>query len=449
MSSVGIMLSLALMASAVSAQTPPTQPRDDLDVTMRVIVDPNAKVPDEIVHRISLPKPAQPASGTAPQSDNPDKSDKSDKSGKPTEPVQRARTTLRMLSSRAASLVSRLRKRRGSTPKTLARTKRTSPTLEAHPTRRRAARPWVPRQSRAIEAPRYAAIVFLLGLTICVGTRALAASPDAQARFDEARVAFEAQDFSTALTLYEQALALGLDGPAVHYNIGVAAYRSGALDRAERAFLEVARTPAMAALAHYNLGLVELKRGKPEAARGYFERAAHDGGDERIAGLAAQRLDELPPAPPPIAWSLYARAGAGFDDNVALRSKLADSSGSGEDDAFGELLLSASSSFARDWRVDAAAALLNYGDLDEFDQGAFSLGGARGFAPGGWYLEPGLYANYLTLGGEVYEQSATASARATRTFSGAGTPRAQRTPPPRWMVRATFPAFPARAPILD
>jgi len=84
MSRVGIMLSLALMASAVSAQTPPTQPRDDLDVTMRVIVDPNAKVPDEIVHRIPLPKPAQPASGTAPQSENPDKSDKSDKSS--TEP---------------------------------------------------------------------------------------------------------------------------------------------------------------------------------------------------------------------------------------------------------------------------------------------------------------------------------------------------------------------------
>jgi len=99
MSSVGIMqrarrlvfafFSLALMVSAVSAQTPPAPPRDDLDVTMRVIVDPNAKVPDEIVHRISLPKPVQPASGTAPQSDNPDKADKADKadkSGKPSEP---------------------------------------------------------------------------------------------------------------------------------------------------------------------------------------------------------------------------------------------------------------------------------------------------------------------------------------------------------------------------
>ena len=268
-------------------------------------------------------------------------------------------------------------------------------------------------------------MVFLFGLAICAGTYAPAATPDAQARFDAARVAFEAQDFSTALTLYEQALALGLDGPAVHYNIGVAAYRSGALDRAERAFSEVARTPAMAALAHYNLGLVELKRGEQEAARGYFERAAHDAGDERIAGLAAQRLAELPPAPPPFAWSLYARAGAGYDDNVALRSDSIAGSGSGEDDAFAELLLSASTSFARDWRVDAAAALLNYRDLDEFDQGAFSLGAARGFAPGGWYVEPGIYANYLTLGGDVYEQSATADVRATRTFTGGGALQAQ------------------------
>jgi len=209
-----------------------------------------------------------------------------------------------------------------------------------------------------------------------------------------------------------------MDGPAVHYNIGVAAFRSGALDRAERAFREVARTPAMAALAHYNLGLVSMQRGDQKAARREFDIAARDAGDERLAALAARRLEELPPAPPPVAWSLYGRTGAGYDDNVALRSESIDSSGSGEADAFAELLLSASSSFAGDWRADAAVALLNYGDLDEFDQGAFSLGAARGFDPGGWYIEPGIYANYLTLGGDVYEQSAMASVRASRKFSG-------------------------------
>ncbi|MEO8017025.1 MAG: hypothetical protein ABI769_04365 [Pseudomonadota bacterium] len=51
---------LVLIVPAVFAQTPPARKDDDLDVTMRVIVDPNAKVPDEIVRRIQLPKPAQP-----------------------------------------------------------------------------------------------------------------------------------------------------------------------------------------------------------------------------------------------------------------------------------------------------------------------------------------------------------------------------------------------------
>ena len=51
---------LALIAPAAFAQSPPASNRDDLDVTMHVIVDPDAKVPDEIARRIPLPKPVQP-----------------------------------------------------------------------------------------------------------------------------------------------------------------------------------------------------------------------------------------------------------------------------------------------------------------------------------------------------------------------------------------------------
>lgn len=56
-----------LIVPAVFAQTPPARQGDDLDVTMRVLADPNAKVPDEIVRKIELPKPAQ----TAPAPDKP------------------------------------------------------------------------------------------------------------------------------------------------------------------------------------------------------------------------------------------------------------------------------------------------------------------------------------------------------------------------------------------
>lgn len=41
--------------------------RDDLDVTMQIIVDPDAKLPDEVVRRIPLPerKPADPSAAAS------------------------------------------------------------------------------------------------------------------------------------------------------------------------------------------------------------------------------------------------------------------------------------------------------------------------------------------------------------------------------------------------
>jgi hypothetical protein len=66
---------LALITPAVFAQSPPARNRDDLDVTMHVIVDPDAKVPDEIVRRIPLPKPAPPATGTSPTESGKSKGD--------------------------------------------------------------------------------------------------------------------------------------------------------------------------------------------------------------------------------------------------------------------------------------------------------------------------------------------------------------------------------------
>lgn len=249
------------------------------------------------------------------------------------------------------------------------------------------------------------------------------AATETQARFAEARSAFEAGEFSRALFLYEQCLASGMQGPAVHYNIGVAAYRTGDLARAETAFQEVARTPAMAPLAHYNLALVALKRGDEKAARRWLERVGTS--DEKIAKLAKSRLDELQTISTSGDWSLYARSGAGYDGNVALRSASIDTTGSGRDDAFGEVMLAGSYSLRPSWRIDGAVGLLRYADLDEFDQDAMSFGVVHNLQFVGWRLEPGLYASQFSLGGDVYERSVAASAEATRAFFGSGELRAQ------------------------
>ncbi len=64
------------------AQAPTAGDDDDLDVTMRVIVDPNAKVPDQIVRKIPLPKPVQPAAPGTPD-EKPKDTGKPDDQGKP------------------------------------------------------------------------------------------------------------------------------------------------------------------------------------------------------------------------------------------------------------------------------------------------------------------------------------------------------------------------------
>jgi hypothetical protein len=58
---------LCLFAESAAAQQPPQEKRDELDVTMQIIVDPDAKLPDEVVRRIPLParKPDAPTGGAA------------------------------------------------------------------------------------------------------------------------------------------------------------------------------------------------------------------------------------------------------------------------------------------------------------------------------------------------------------------------------------------------
>jgi type IV secretory pathway VirB10-like protein len=50
---VALVLVSCCSADAIAADKPAK--RDDLDVTMQIIVDPNAKLPDEVVRRIPVP----------------------------------------------------------------------------------------------------------------------------------------------------------------------------------------------------------------------------------------------------------------------------------------------------------------------------------------------------------------------------------------------------------
>ena len=128
----------------------------------------------------------------------------------------------------------------------------------------------------------------------------------------------------------------------------------------------------MAALAYYNLGLIALQRRDAREAREWFERATHEPQDERLKSLTSQRLEELPQRRAPGMWNLYTRGGAGYDDNVALRSGSIESSATGTEDSFAELYLASSYSIGA-WRIDGGGSMLRYTTLDELSQSALFL----------------------------------------------------------------------------
>jgi len=207
-----------------------------------------------------------------------------------------------------------------------------------------------------------------------------------------------------------------MSGPAVHFNIGVCAYRLGRWSRAKSAFREVARTPQMAALAHYNLGLVALGDGQRDEAARWFAQAEREAADEALRSLATRQLAQLP-RPPVRNWVAFGSLTAGYDDNVALVSGGDVLGVSGTDDSFGELQMAATGPLVGPWRFDGGIVLLDYQDLDSFDQLTVN-GGARYRMPlGDWTGEAGLQLSYATLDSEGFQSKRMLLLQATRALT--------------------------------
>lgn len=198
-----------------------------------------------------------------------------------------------------------------------------------------------------------------------------------------------------------------MSGPAVHFNIGVASFRLGRYSQAESAFKEVARTPSMAGLAYYNLGLVAVRQGDTKAATRWFLRVDEATEDERLRDLAATQLGQLPAPSPDRNWLGYATVGAGYDDNVALISNSDVLGISGTEDTFAEAQLAFSAPLSEPWRIDAGLSYIDYQDLDTFDQLGANGGGRYRWELGDWMNDAGLQLAYTLLDGEGFESRRT------------------------------------------
>lgn len=218
-----------------------------------------------------------------------------------------------------------------------------------------------------------------------------------------------------------------MDGPTIHYNIGVSAYKLGRYDRAARAFEQVAHTEAMAALAHYNLGLVAKVQGDARAARGYFERALAETQDERLQGLARAALEDATPAmsdASPI-WAAFGTAGIGYDDNVTLTVNGQALGIARESDVYFDGLIAGSLQLNRNWRVDADVSLLKYSELDQFDQAGLGAGARYRIEGPRWTTDVGGQLGATYIGGDPYDRRQSLFVQTTGSLSSHWTMRAR------------------------
>jgi tetratricopeptide (TPR) repeat protein len=243
-------------------------------------------------------------------------------------------------------------------------------------------------------------------------TSARAHSDEAARLFKSGNSAFQAGKYAEALNAFEAALGAGLTGPAIHFNIGVSSFRLGSYARAKVAFAEVARTPAMAGLAYYNLGLVARQLNDSADAIRWFSKVEQATADASLRQLAASRLAELAAPSSDRNWLGYASFAAGYDDNVALISNSEVLGISGTEDLFAELQLAFSTPLDQPWRLDGGLALIDYRDLNAFDQLGLQGGGRYRWDFGQWQNDVGLQLGYTTLDGKGFETRRTLSMQA-------------------------------------
>ena len=258
----------------------------------------------------------------------------------------------------------------------------------------------------------------LLAALLCLSQTGLAAA--ASDSWEAGKTAFAAGDFELALDHFHVARDDGLEGPAVHYNIGVIHFELGQYDYARESFTFIAANyPRMAGLAEYNLGLISRRQGLRDDAGHHFLRAYELSDDEKIRILASQRIRELEPETRTVSrWSGAYGIRAGNDDNVALRDEAGVPVGTTTESPMADVFASfIGPRTGRDgFRLRGSAYLIRYADADEFDQSEFRLGGLYEWRRNNWRAELDVHATASTLGRDAFDRKFGAGVRLVRYF---------------------------------
>ena len=259
--------------------------------------------------------------------------------------------------------------------------------------------------------------MFLTGLLLgCALAVAEARLPPAGAQaFDHGMTAFRKGDFPQALVAFLEARRDGIHDPQLSYDLGVTYYRLGRYAEARREFTALTGLSSLAALSHYNLGLIAMRQHNAVCARTEFNAAYSQAREPALRTLARKALGELGTTPAPVfRWTAFAGTTAGYDSNVALTSESTVLTPAHRGSGMYSLLAGAigqlTGNSLQGWQAVGTFYRVDYPQVSQFDQSYVHLGGQYRWGSERWNHMLGFYAGNLTLGSSKFESLATVSA---------------------------------------
>lgn len=261
----------------------------------------------------------------------------------------------------------------------------------------------------------------MLAYLLCGGVALL--PPSAVAAADGYAAGVEAARdgrYEAALEIFLTVREAGRNTPALTYNLAVVNFRLGRLEQSRVEFRRLLTNDRWRALAHYNLGLIDERDGRPEAAQEHFQQAYAQAGSPETRGLAARKLapSTPPPESPPPRWHGLVSVGAGFDDNVILADDRVFADVTDREAYFVEGLAAARRALGRNGdagpAVDVGGYYRAHGDLGDYDFGAVSTGLTWRFPKDSWDISTGIRAAAQFSGGSSYANVITHRIQARR-----------------------------------
>lgn len=230
---------------------------------------------------------------------------------------------------------------------------------------------------------------------------------------NEGIAAFNQGNYQQALEFFEQAERAGGQSDSLDYNIAVSLYRLGRYEEAKERFNALVDKPEWQVLVRYNLGLVAEAQQDRAMAIQYYRLSAQQQENERVTGLAQQKLNALEQqsagisaANPvtvasPSRWAGLISVTAGQDSNASsLADDLLESTNSAED-YFQELLVYGHAQLTgrqgNGFRIYGLGFHRAFNEFDHLDSQVLGIGGVYEKPVGNYLFEGGLRATTTTL----------------------------------------------------